>query len=49
MPRTTSQARKLPSTETNGHNFLRWPGPTRGCQANNDDDNDDDDDVKHIN
>jgi hypothetical protein len=34
-----------PSTETNGQNFLRRPGSTRDCQANNDDDDDDDDDV----
>jgi hypothetical protein len=26
-----------PLTETNGHGFLRRPGPTRGCGANDDD------------
>jgi len=39
----------LPSTETNGQNFLRRPGPTKGCRANNDDDDDDDDDERHCN
>jgi hypothetical protein len=39
-------SRKLPSTESNGHNFLRTPGHTRGCRANDDDDDDDDDDVR---
>ena len=29
--------RKSPSTETSGHSFLRRPGPTRGCRANDDD------------
>jgi hypothetical protein len=33
--------RKSPSTEMNGHSFLRRPGPTRGCRANDDDDDDD--------
>ena len=28
--------RKSPSTETNGQSFLRRPGPTRGCRANDD-------------
>jgi hypothetical protein len=36
--------RKPPSTETNGQNFSRGPGPTKGCRANDDDDDDDDDD-----
>jgi hypothetical protein len=44
LPGTTSQ-RKSPSTETNGQSFLRRPGPTRGCRANDDDD---DDDVTHL-
>jgi hypothetical protein len=35
---TTS--RKSLSTETNGHNFLRRPGPTRGCPAFEDDGDD---------
>jgi len=26
-----------PSTETNGHSFLRRPGPTRDCRINDDD------------
>jgi hypothetical protein len=29
---------KSASTETNGQSFLRRPGPTRGCRANDDDD-----------
>jgi hypothetical protein len=29
--------RKLPSTEMNGHSFLRRPGLIRGCRANDDD------------
>jgi hypothetical protein len=33
---------RSPSTETNGQSFLRGPGPTRGCRANDDDDDDDD-------
>jgi hypothetical protein len=28
--------RKSPSTETNGHSFLRRPGPSRGFRANDD-------------
>jgi hypothetical protein len=32
------RARKPPSTETNGQNFLREPGPTESCRANDDDD-----------
>jgi hypothetical protein len=27
-------------TETNGHSFLRRPGPTKGCRANDDYDDD---------
>ena len=33
---------KSPSTKTNGQSFLRRPGSTRGCRANDDDDDDDD-------
>ena len=29
--------RRSPSTETNGQSFLRRPGPTKGCRANDDD------------
>jgi len=29
--------RRPPSTETNGQSFLRRPGPTKGCEANDDD------------
>jgi hypothetical protein len=36
--------RTSPSTEMNGQSFLRRPGPTKGCRANDDDDDDDDDD-----
>jgi hypothetical protein len=32
---------RLFSTEMNGQNFLRRPGPTKGCRANDDDDDDD--------
>jgi hypothetical protein len=27
----------LPSRETNGHNFFKKPGPTKGCEADGDD------------
>jgi hypothetical protein len=33
---TKSEEVNSPSTETNGHKFLRRPGPTRGCRANDD-------------
>ena len=36
--RVKNWGRNSSSTETNEQSFLRRPGPTRGCRANDDDD-----------